>query len=454
MKSKYKLFALVAVTATAAAALTGCSTSSGASTTSSKASITVSIDTGLTKDATAQIAARVKQFEKANPDIKVTATPYDWTATTFAAQLAGGTLPNVFTIPVTDGPALIAQKQIADVSDLVSALPYAKNFNPAIIKNGENSTGGIEALPIGAYGQALYYNRDLFTKAGLDPDKPPTTWAQVRADAKAISDKTGEPGYVTMTQSNTGGWILTSLANAMGGGAESKNGKKATVDSPAFTKALTMLKNMRWEDNSMGSNFLLDWNGINQAFAAGKAGMFISGGGNYTSFVQQNAIDPNIVGESVLPLSGSGAGALGGGTLAVVSTKSSKAQQAAAVKWIDYYYLSQQFSKSASISAAKIAVAAKQPVGVPEVPVFDKATYLKTLVWTKPYVNVPLDQFTPYTSKEFSQAIIPEPAVQTQAVYGQLDPVVQAVLTNKDANIGSLLSTANASIQSLLDSGN
>jgi multiple sugar transport system substrate-binding protein len=124
------------------------------------------------------------------------------------------------------------------------------------------------------------------------------------------------------------------------------------------------------------------------------------------------------------------------------------------VKWIDYYYMQQQFNKAASISASKLAVASNQPVGVPAVPVFDKATYEKTLVWAKPYVNVPLAQFAPYTSKEFSQAIIAEPEAQTQALYGQLDPVVQAVLTNQHADIDTLLSTANASIQSLLKAGN
>jgi multiple sugar transport system substrate-binding protein len=455
MKSPAKLTAFVALTAATVAALSGCSAASSPAP-SGKTSIVVSIDTGLTADATKQINARVKQFEKKNPNITVTTQQYDWTATTFAAQLAGGTLPDVFTVPFTDGTSLIDHKQVADISSLVSALPYAKEFNPAVIKNGENAKGGVEGIPIGAYGQALYYNRSLFTQAGLNPDKPPTTWAQVRSDAKKIADKTGEAGYATMTQSNTGGWILTSMAYAFGGRAESGTGKnaKATVDTPAFKQALQELQDMRWKDNSMGGNFLLDWNGINQAFSAGKVGMFISGGGNYTSFVQQNAIDPSIVGESVLPLQGSNSGALGGGTLAVVSTKATAAQQDAAVKWIDYYYMAQQFDKSASISAAKLAVAAKQPVGVPEVPVFDRTTYEKTLQWTKPYVNVPLDQMTGYTSKEFSQAIIAEPEAQTQALYGALDPVVQAVLTNKSADIDSLLSQANTTIQGLLDNGN
>ena len=54
-------------------------------------------------------------------------------------------------------------------------------------------------MPIAAYGQALHYNRTLFQQAGLDPDKPPTTWDEIRQDAKQIADKTGKAEYSGMS---------------------------------------------------------------------------------------------------------------------------------------------------------------------------------------------------------------------------------------------------------------
>ncbi|AMM19612.1 sugar ABC transporter substrate-binding protein [Frondihabitans sp. PAMC 28766] len=453
MKFRRRYIAPAAGAVALAMALTGCGTSSTPS--SGKTSITVSIDTGLTAAAKQQIDQRITAFEKVNPDITVKTQPYDWVATTFTAQLAGGTLPDVFTVPFTDGRSLIAQKQVADISSLVDKLPYVKDFNPSVVTNVKSTSGQIEGVPISAYGQALYYNRQLFTQAGLDPNKPPTTWAEVRSDAKAIATTTKEAGFSTMTQSNTGGWSLVTLANAFGGRAETGTGKKvkATVDTKPFEKALETLHDMRWTDDSMGGDFLYDWNAINQDFAAGKIGMYISGGGNYTSLVQQNAIDPKTVGQTVIPLSGKNAGALGGGAIAFVRAGASSAVQSASVKWIDYYYMQQQYKKSASVSAAKIAIASKQPVGVPQVPVFDKKTYEQTLAWTNSYVNVPLKQFAPYTDKEFSQQIVSEPGTQTQALYGKLDPVVQAVLTDKNADIPTLLKQANGTIQTMLDSG-
>ncbi|MDX6257401.1 MAG: multiple sugar transport system substrate-binding protein [Frankiales bacterium] len=416
------------------------------------ASITVAIDSGLQPDAKKAIDTQITQFEAKYPTIKAKTVEYTWTGTTFAAKLAGGTLPTVFTVPFTDGRGLIARKQVADVSAEIAKLPYGAKFNPSVAVEGEDASGKLEAVPISAYGQALHYNRDLFTKAGLDPNKPPTTWDELRADAKAISDKTGMAGYAVMTQSNTGGWILTTEAYAMGGRMETMNGTKATaaVNNPQTKQVLKLLHDMRWTDKSMGSNFIYDWNGINQAFAAGKIGMYITGGGTYTNLVTQNKIDPKTYGEGVIPLSGTNSGALGGGTVAMVSVKASAAQQAAAVKWIDFYYMAKLTTQAGAALDAKTNADNKQPVGAPQLPVFDKATYDEQQGWIKQWVNVPLAQMKPYTDAAAAQPLIPEPGVATQDLYAALDPVVQAVLTNKNANVDSLLSAANQKAQTAI----
>lgn len=446
--------ATIVAAALTAVGLSGCGSEDPPAAASGKTTITVAIDAGLEKPAKQAFDAQVKLFQAKYPDITVNSREYTWTATTFSAELAGGTLPDVFTVPFTDGKSLIQQKQIADISARVDALPYAKKFNPSVVQNGQDASGKVQAVPVAAYGQALHYNRSLFSRAGLDPDKPPTTWDEVRSYAKQIAEKTGKAGYATMTQGNTGGWILTTLAYALGGRAQSIDGDTATasVNTPQYASALTMMKAMRWQDNSMGANFLYDWNAINQAFAAGQIGMYVSGGGNYGSLVSQNAINPKDYGETVLPLAGKDSGALGGGTLAVVSAKASDQVQNAAVKWIDFYYMSKLFDKDSAVRDAKTQSESDQPVGAPQVPVFDRATYEQTLEWTKSYINVPVEQMRPYTSQEFDQQILPEPARNTQELYKALDPVVQAVLTDKNADVTALLAGANGDIQKLLDS--
>ena len=203
MKSTRKA-TMVAVTLTSLLALCAGSVSSAAakpgSARAAKA-VTISVASlipGSTDAATQQFNARVAQFERKNPNIKINPVEYQWTGPTFAAKLAARTLPTVFEVPFTDARTLGDNGQLADITAEVKKLPYFSKYNPAVLAEGTTAKGKIIALPKGAYAQALHYNRKLFSQAGLDPNKPPATWAQLRTYAKQIADKTGKAGYAEM----------------------------------------------------------------------------------------------------------------------------------------------------------------------------------------------------------------------------------------------------------------
>ncbi|WP_161632190.1 extracellular solute-binding protein [Nakamurella lactea] len=409
---------------------------------------------GSKPDAIKALADEVAQFQKENPNITVKTHDYEWKATTFAADLAGGTLPTVFEIPFTDGKTLIANEQIADMQPYLDQLAYAKEFNKNVLQYGQGPNGDVYAIPAkSVYGVGLHYNRELFTQAGLDPDKPPTSWDEVRAAAKAIAGKTGQAGFAQMSQNGTGGWQLTVDTYARGGRVETNDGDKATatVNNDQTKAALQFLHDLRWTDNSMGANFNYDWGSINQAFAAGKVGMYTSGQDVYTSLVQTNNIDPKSYGLTMIPLQGADSGVLGGGTMAAVTATASSDEKAAAIKWIDFHYLRKYTDQTAAVALAKIQLASKQPVGTPELPIFSEQQYETYKSWIAPLVNVPLDQMTGFTDKILDATLVNEPAVATQDVYAALEPVVQAVLTNKDANIDALLNDANSKAQRAID---
>ena len=416
----------------------------------------VSLIPGSTQAAFNRFDDQVAQFEAQNPGISVRGVQYQWLPATFAAKLASGTLPTVFTVPFTDGRALGDNGQLANLTKYAQAEPYYKDFNPAVIAEGIDSKKQVIAIPTAAYAQALSYNRQLFSEAGLNPNKPPTTWSQLEADAAQISQKTGKTGYSEMGASdNTAGWILTTLTDALGGRVETGIGTsaKATFNNSAAVQALNILHTLRWTDNAMGSNFGLSWGTSNQAFASGQIGMFVSGSDVYTNMVQADNINPAIYGLAPIPTANTKtAGVLGGGTLAAVSPKSSQAQIAAAMKWINFYYMSQLVTRKGAILNAKTLVKNKQPVGVPELPVFNQAIYEQDQKWIKPYINVPESQFAPFNNGIFKLKVIPEPEAATQAVYGDLDSVVQAVFTNQSADPASLLAAANSTGQSSIAS--
>ena len=362
----------------------------------------------------------------------------------------------MFTIPFTDGKGLIAQHQIVNINDLVQQLPYIGQFNPNVLVNGQDAEGQVWAVPTQAYGMSLTYNCTLFTQAGLDPTKPPTTWEEIRAAAKQIAEKTGVAGYAQMATGATGGWQLTTATYANGGRMLSvaDDGKvTATLNNAATKQALENLKALRWEDNSMGATFDYDWGRINQAFAAGEIGMFTGGSDLYTAMVQNNGLKPEDYCVTTIPLNGADAGVLGGGTLVAVNVITDEAERDAAVKWIDFYYMQKLLTEAGAKQDAEALKANNQPVGVPALPIFDKATYDQQQVWIEDYINVPTEQMTNFTSKIFEQPIVTEPAVHTQELYTALDPVVQAVLTDQNADIDALLDAANAQVQAVIDAG-
>jgi ABC-type glycerol-3-phosphate transport system substrate-binding protein len=427
---------------------------------SSKKTITITVAgllPGTSKDAHAQLNARIAAFQKANPGIKVKAPDYQWLPASFATALAGRTLPDVFTVPFTDDRTLGDNGQLADLTPLVKQWPYFKKFNPVVLAEGTTAKGKIVGIPTAAYAQALHYNRKLFTQAGLDPNKPPTTWGQIRTDAKIISQKTGAAGYAEMGQNdNTAGWILTTLVYALGGRMEKGHGTSATATlNNAYTvQALSMLHAMRWTDNSMGSTFDYSWGTINQAFAAGKIGMFINGSDIYTFLVQNAGIDPSTYGITTIPTANTPTAAImGGGTIASVAPWVKGAALAASVKWIDFFYVQPLVNKAQAIANAKTLVANKQPVGVPTFPVFNKQQYDLANTWIQPYFNVPRAQMQPFLTGIFKDQLAPEPGASTQSVYHALDPVVQAVFADKSADISSLLDNANGVAQAAIRSG-
>ena len=130
-----------------------------------------------------------------------------------------------------------------------------------------------------------------------------------------------------------------------------------------------------------------------------------------------------------------------------------KDQLAAAMKWIDFFYEQPLVSKKQAIRNAKTLVANKQPVGVPALPLFNKAQYTLSQTWIKPYINVPIAQMKPFLTGIYNQQVVPEPEASTQSVYHSLDAVVESVLTNKNTDIQSMLNAANSAAQQAISAG-
>jgi ABC-type glycerol-3-phosphate transport system substrate-binding protein len=446
--------AALAVSLTVLAGLVACSSApstSGDAAASGQVTITVGDRPSSSDPANrATYDQKVADFQKANPDIKLDPVETIWDPTTFQAQAAGGQLPDVLNVPFTEPQGMIARKQVADLTKALKDDGLLDELNPTVLKIAQDQSGNVFAVPTAAYSVGLVYNRDLFTKAGLDPDKPPATWDEVRADAKKITAATGQAGYAQMSTSNTGGWMFTTQTYAFGGSIENEDGSKATFDDAPSKAALQALHDMKWVDKSMGQAVLYDIDGISKAFAAGKIGMYMSAPDAYRTLVDINGLKASAFGIGPMPQQGGDHGTLSGGSVQIVSPTTTDAERAAAVKWIKFSYLNKFVNQDAAVKSAKNGVAAKLPVGVPGLPVVAADQYTTYNSWIKPYVNVPLANFAAYTNVAADQKIIPEPPVKAQEVYAALDPVVQTVLGNEKADIPALLTKAAATVNAKL----
>ena len=148
--------------------------------------------------------------------------------------------------------------------------------------------GKIYGIGYAGYTMGLVYNKNLFTQAGLDPTKPPTTWQDVATDAKKIAALgNGVAGYEDYSAGNTGGWHFTAELYSRGGADVSPDGKTATVNTPEAAAVLQNLHDMRFNDNSVGVKQLLTWPDLLTDAGAGKVGMYVGAPDTITAIVTQ-----------------------------------------------------------------------------------------------------------------------------------------------------------------------
>jgi multiple sugar transport system substrate-binding protein len=124
----------------------------------------------------------------------------------------------------------------------------------------------------------LYYNADLFRAAGLDPDQPPRTWAEVKVAADAIAEKTEADGFFPGAYGPADGTFVYQ-AILMSNGGTVRDGNKLTFANAEGIEAVQMLRDMV----DSGGHGRLDPSNPNEAMASGTLGMYL-----YTSALQNS----------------------------------------------------------------------------------------------------------------------------------------------------------------------
>jgi multiple sugar transport system substrate-binding protein len=393
--------------------------------------------------------ADVAEFERANPNIDINPREGKMDPQTFATRLAGGQLEDVFYVYFTDPANLIAKRQVADITPYVGEFPVLQQIKPELTKVFSSPDGKVYGVPWTNYSMGLLYNRELFTKAGLDPNNPPKTWEEVRSAAKAIAGLgKGMVGYGDYSKSNTGGWHFTAELYSLGGELAVKEGDtwKAAFNNDKGKQVLQQLKDMRWTDNSMGSRQLLEWVDLLQMMGSGKLGMYVATSDNIPTIVNEYKGEADKYGLGPMPGAQAAAQAtLGGGDGFMFNAKATPEEIRAGLKWITF-----KFTNPDRIAADKKWESDnKRPVGLPEPNIWTGEAAQKHVDATQQHANLPQENYQTFIAGSPSIPLKLEPPT-AQQLYAVLDVPMQKVLTDRNANIDQLLATAETQINSIL----
>jgi multiple sugar transport system substrate-binding protein len=168
-----------------------------------------------------------------------------------------------------------------NITSLVDSLPYKKYLSPAHLGQGTYN-GDIYGIPFTADVSVLYWNKTLFSKAGLNPNDPPRNWAQIQADATKIRALGGKDYGYFFSGACAGCMAFTMLPYvwADGGSILTENsavGTPTLSPNTALENTLGFLRKM-WQSGVVAPSAKTE-NGTNQfgLFYSGTIGMFVQG---------------------------------------------------------------------------------------------------------------------------------------------------------------------------------
>lgn len=183
-------------------------------------------------------------FESANPGIKVkdVFSQSEQITADLQAALAARRPIDIATVIGKNIVFFLNNTPAVPLDEDPAAQVWLSQYLPNFLEIGRVE-GKIYAIPH-AYGTPmLYYNRDLFRQAGLDPEKAPATWPEAIRMARTIQDKTGVAGIGHLQASMKDYGTMLMVTNA-GSPYLSKDGSCALFDTPQGISALQMWRDM------------------------------------------------------------------------------------------------------------------------------------------------------------------------------------------------------------------
>jgi sn-glycerol 3-phosphate transport system substrate-binding protein len=378
----------------------------------------------------------VAGFEKENPSVKISAVYAgnydDARIKALAAQKAGqpAQMSVLFSIDIYE---LLEQDLIVPFDDMATSAAdkaWLKSFYPALMANGTYK-GKVYGIPFQRSTIVMYWNKDAFKDAGLDPEKPPTNWNEMRSMAARLvkKDAGGNVSRWGVMVPSTGYayWMFQAFARENGQDLMNAEGNRTNFAHPDVVAALEYWVNLGRKDRVMPEG-TVEWGTLRQNFVEGKTAIMWHTTGNLTA-VKDSAKFP--FGVAMLPASKQRGSPTGGGNWYIFK-KSTPAERKAAFEFIKWVTAPERAAEW-SIATGYVAVS----------PAAYETPKLKTYVSEFPQAAVARDQLK-FATPELS-------TFQTGRVRKALDDAVQAAITGSKTP-AEALKAAQAESERLLKS--
>ena len=232
------------------------------------------------RSATDQFSQRLVDAYNASHknQVALTIIPNDNYLTKVGTAAGSNSLPDILASDVVYTPNYTKQGLFQDLTTEIKALPYAGAIAQSHL-NVASLNGKIYAVPHKLDSSVLFYNKDLFQKAGLDPEKPPKNFAEILDYSRKITALGGGVTGFDIAGSCGGCNVYTLFPYAWAAGVKvlSDDGKKVDINNDAFKAVFGLYKQLTDEHLVASSDKTQDGSTWPNNFAGGKVGMLALG---------------------------------------------------------------------------------------------------------------------------------------------------------------------------------
>ena len=361
----------------------------------------------------------VKSYNDSQKDVEVTAVytgGYDDTKLKAQAAAKAGKPPAVVLMSANFNVDLQLSGDIISLEPMLKAEEttrevFLADFWPALHANAMVG-GELYSVPFHNSTPLLYYNVQHFKEAGLDPTKPPRTWAELADAAKKLTKRDGDKveryGFTMPAGYDYLGWLMEALTLSNGGRYFNEEyGGEVYYDTASMLGAARFLEDLIFKHKVMAQG-VTEAGGVSTSFLAGKASMMLLSTGSL-SFIRENMKMPYEV--AFVPRNVRNAVPIGGASLVMFNGQSEDSKKAGwkFIKWLSSTDTLGGWSRfTGYFSPRKSAY---------------ETAEMKTFIAKNPDAKVALDQL-PYAKPWFA-------TYQTVAVRKALEDEIQAMMNGK-----------------------